>query len=45
MGNVDSTQSNFTMEVIGHDDVLDSLKNTVSGYAKLNLPARASSSR
>jgi hypothetical protein len=40
MGNVDSTQSNFTMEVIGHDDVLDSLKNTVSGYAKLNLPAR-----
>lgn len=40
MGNVDSTQSNFTMEVIGHDDVLDSLKNTVSGYAKLNLPSR-----
>jgi len=39
MGNVDSTQSNFTMEVIDHEDDLDSLKNTWGGYSKINYPS------
>ena len=40
MGNVDSTSSNFTMEVKTHEEELHSLKNTVSAYANLNLPSR-----
>ena len=39
MGNVDSASYNFTIEVKEHQEELKSLKNTVSAYANLNLPA------
>ena len=40
MGNVDSTSSNFTIEVKTHEEELRSLKNTISAYANMNLPSR-----
>nr|WP_321500887.1 hypothetical protein [uncultured Dethiosulfovibrio sp.] len=39
MGNVDSTEGNFTMEVTEHKEDLSSMSNTISAYAKLNKPS------
>ena len=39
MGNPDSSEATFTIESKEHTDTLKSLKNTISGYANLNLPA------
>ncbi len=40
MGNVDSTQANFTVEIKEHEEDLKSIKNTISAYANLNFPSR-----
>jgi len=39
MGNVDSTEASFTMEVREHQEHLSSLKNTFAAYGNLNMPS------